>query len=94
MQAGTNAELPNRILEKRLRRAIMDALHELVPEFRAHVGRCASCGAFHDWLLWTHREGTNEWHAACPGTGATLTLPFVFGAGGTLEEPPSNRSAA
>jgi len=81
MQAGPNEELPNRILELRLRRAIMEALHELVPEFHAHVGTCASCGRFHEWLRWTHREGTNEWHTACPMTGAQLTLPFQFNGG-------------
>jgi hypothetical protein len=82
-----NGNEPSRTLEKRLRQAIMDALHELVPEFRAHTGQCASCSGFHEWLSWQHREGTNEWHARCPTTGATLTLPFLF-AGDTRGDQP------
>ena len=69
-------ESPDRVLEKQLRRAIMQSLHELVPEFRAHVGECASCAGFHDWLVWRHQPGTHEWHAKCPSTGAALLLPF------------------
>lgn len=69
-------ESPNTVLEKQLRQAIIESLHELVPEFRAHVTSCAHCGEFHDWLLWQHSEGTNEWHAECPTTGTTLVLPL------------------
>jgi hypothetical protein len=87
-----SVEEPNRTLEKRLRRAIMDALHELVPEFRAHTGKCASCNGFHEWLTWRHRRGTNEWHAECPKTGATLTLPFQF-AGDSRSDPSATRPA-
>lgn len=69
-------ESPDRVLERRLRHAIMQSLHVLVPEFRAHVGECASCAGFHDWLSWRHQAGTHEWRAACPNTGAELVLPF------------------
>jgi hypothetical protein len=69
-------ESPDRVLEKHLRDAIMQSLHNLVPEFRAHVGECASCTGFHDWLVWRHQSGTHEWRAECPSTGAHLVLPF------------------
>ncbi len=72
-------ELPSKVLERQLRRAILASLHKLLPEFRAHVGRCAACDEFHDWVLWTHKRGTNEWHAECPTTGASLSMPFLFG---------------
>ena len=76
---------PKQILESRLRRAIMESLHELVPEFRSHLGSCASCNAFHDWLVWRHREGTSEWYAECPTTGAQLVLPFRLAGDETLK---------
>lgn len=74
-----NVESPNHALEKRLRQAIMSSLHDLVPEFHSHVGHCAACNGFHEWLLWEHRAGTNEWTAQCPSSGATLRLPFSLG---------------
>lgn len=79
-----NVVSPNETLQLKLRRAIMDALHELVPEFRSHVGQCASCHGFHEWLLWSHSPGTAVWTAECPTTGATLSLPFE------LRPPPSD----
>ena len=81
------AQSPRQILETRLRRAIMASLHELVPEFRSHVGSCASCHDFHDWLVWRHREGTSEWYAECPTTGAQLVLPFRLAGRGNTEGP-------
>jgi len=75
---------PNKILEQQLRRAILDSLHELVPEFRSHVAECVHCGGFHDWTVWRHRESTNEWHAVCPATGESLILPLELpGSGGS-----------
>ena len=71
-------ESPNTVLEKHLRQAIMQSLHLLLPEFRAHVGSCAHCRGFHDWVVWRHAQGTNEWHAKCPDTGATLVLPLLL----------------
>jgi hypothetical protein len=75
-----SVDSPTRTLEKRLRHAIISSLHDLVPEFRAHVPSCAHCNSFHDWVLWQHREGTTEWYAECPNTGSPLVLPFQLGA--------------
>lgn len=71
---------PNKVLERKLVKAIMRSLHELLPEFRTHVGSCPGCGEFHDWVTWRHVEGTNQWVASCPSSGEELTLPFLFGA--------------
>jgi len=76
----TEVVKPNKVLERKLVRAIMDSLHELLPEFRTHVDACPGCGGFHDWLNWRHVEGTNTWVASCPTSGQELALPFLFGA--------------
>jgi len=73
-----NVVKPNKILERRLAEAIMGSLHDLLPEFRTHVGSCPGCGGFHDWLRWRHVEGTNRWVAECPEGGHELSLPFQF----------------
>jgi hypothetical protein len=70
---------PNKVLERKLLTAIKRSLHELLPDFRTHMGDCPGCGSFHDWMTWNHVEGTNEWVAHCPESGQALTLPFVFG---------------
>lgn len=71
--------LPNRALERELRQAIARSLHELVPEFRTHVGRCPSCDGFHEWVTWKHLLGTNEWVATCPQTGRVISVSFHLG---------------
>ena len=70
---------PNMVLLENLERAVLARLHELVPEFRAHVEECVACGEFHDWLHWRHEDGTNEWHAKCPEMGVELSMPLKFG---------------
>lgn len=56
----------------------MESLHSLLPEFRSHIDDCHACGGFHEWILWRHRKGTNEWQTRCPATGTILTMPFIF----------------
>ncbi len=75
----SHTELPNKTLERQLRKAVLASLHKILPEFRAHIGQCQACNEFHEWALWKHKNGTNEWQAKCPETGATLTMPLVFG---------------
>lgn len=80
-------ELPNKALERRLRRAIMESLHVLLPEFRAHIAHCPACGRFHEWVRWAHQRNTNYWIAGCPETGAALKIPFLFGQPRDVGEP-------
>ena len=81
-----NPEPPGRILERHLQKAIMASLHELLPEFHAHVVGSKACQKFHEWAVWRHQDGTNEWRTDCPDTGVTLTIPFQFGRNGRKGE--------